>query len=60
MEERGSHLDMDGFRALQSRYLMIDISCLEHVPKCLTHQNIITELTLDSSLESLDIMFFFP
>ena len=39
--------------------IMINISSLEHVLKCLTRQNILTELTLDSSLESLDIMFFF-
>ena len=39
--------------------IMIEISSLEHVLKCLTRQNILTELTLDSSLESLDIMFFF-
>ena len=39
---------------------MIDIFSLEHVLKCLTRQNILTELTLESSLESLDIIFFFP
>ena len=38
--------------------IMIDISSLEHVLKCLTRQNVLTELTLNSSLESLDIMFF--
>ena len=38
--------------------IMIDISSLEHVLKCLNRQNILTELTLDSSLELLDIMFF--
>ena len=39
--------------------IMINISSLEHVLKCLTRQNTLTELTLDSSLESLDKMFFF-
>ena len=57
MEERGSHLDIDEFPCTAVT-IMIDISSLEHVLKCLTCQNILTELTLDSSLESLDIMFF--
>ena len=39
--------------------IMIDISSLEHVLKCLTRQNVLTELTLDSSLESLDINIMF-
>ena len=39
--------------------IMIDISSLEHVLKCLTRQNILTELMLDSSFESLDMCFFF-
>ena len=38
---------------------MIDISSLEHVLKCLNRQNILTELMLDSSFESLDMCFFF-
>ena len=38
--------------------IMVDVSSLEHVLKCLTRQNVLTELTLDSSLESLDMFFF--
>ena len=58
MEERGSHLDMDGFRALACSHDN-ETPSLERVLKCLTRQNILTELKLDSSLESLNIMFFF-
>ena len=60
LEERYSHLDMEyGQIPCTAFTITIDISSFEHVSEVSDSPKHSSQLTLDSSLESLDMMVFF-